>query len=375
MKLNDIRTLFPYIKNDIIYFNHAATGPFSTLLVNAINKILKEKSERNIDDFNSFKDVAVETKSIIASMLNTVPERLAFTDNTTNGLNFLAQSIQWKKGDRILLNDIEFPANVYPFLNLKRIGVEVDFVKSDNGKVTADMIIDAIKPGTKLISVSYVQFLSGYRIDLEKIGKHCKDNDIIFSVDAIQALGAVKLDVEKSNIDFLSCGTQKWLLGFQGLAFIYLNEKLQRKIIPANIGWLSVNNAWNLLDYQIDLKTTADVFQGGTINALGVYALNASLKLFNDFNFNEVEKRVLENSKYFLTKLASIGINGLLLNSNESELAGIVTFKIKDPDLVVKKLEQNKIICSQRVGMIRFSPHFYNIFDEIDRVVDVLQKN
>ncbi len=375
MNLNEIRTLFPYIKNDIIYFNHAATGPFSTLLVNAINKILKEKSERNIDDFNSFKDVAVETKSILASMLNTVPERLAFTDNTTNGLNFLAQSIQWKKGDRILLNDIEFPANVYPFLNLKRIGVEVDFVKSDNGKVTADMIIDAIKPGTKLISVSYVQFLSGYRIDLEKIGKHCKDNDIIFSVDAIQALGAVKLDVEKSNIDFLSCGTQKWLLGFQGLAFIYLNEKLQRKIIPANIGWLSVNNAWNLLDYQIDLKTTADVFQGGTINALGVYALNASLKLFNDFNFNEVEKRVLENSKYFLTKLASIGINGLLLNSNESELAGIVTFKIKDPDLVVKKLEQNKIICSQRVGMIRFSPHFYNIFDEIDRVVDVLQKN
>ncbi|HMN17612.1 MAG TPA: aminotransferase class V-fold PLP-dependent enzyme [Ignavibacteriaceae bacterium] len=375
MNLNDIRTLFPYIKNDIIYFNHAATGPFSTLLVNAINKVLKEKSERNIDDFNSFKDVAVETKSILASMLNTVPERLAFTDNTTNGLNFLAQSIQWKKGDRILLNDIEFPANVYPFLNLKRIGVEVDFVKSDNGKVTADMIIDAIKPGTKLISVSYVQFLSGYRIDLEKIGKNCKDNDIIFSVDAIQALGAVKLDVEKSNIDFLSCGTQKWLLGFQGLAFIYLNEKLQRKIIPANIGWLSVNNAWNLLDYQIDLKTTADVFQGGTINALGVYALNASLKLFNDFNFNEVEKRVLENSKYFLTKLASIGINGLLLNSNESELAGIVTFKIKDPDLVVKKLEQNKIICSQRVGMIRFSPHFYNIFDEIDRVVDVLQKN
>ncbi len=375
MNLNEIRTLFPYIKNDIIYFNHAATGPFSTLLVNAINKVLKEKSERNIDDFNSFKDVAVETKSILASMLNTVPERLAFTDNTTNGLNFLAQSIQWKKGDRILLNDIEFPANVYPFLNLKRIGVEVDFVKSDNGKVTADMIIDAIKPGTKLISVSYVQFLSGYRIDLEKIGKHCKDNDIIFSVDAIQALGAVKLDVEKSNIDFLSCGTQKWLLGFQGLAFIYLNEKLQRKIIPANIGWLSVNNAWNLLDYQIDLKTTADVFQGGTINVLGVYALNASLKLFNDFNFNEVEKRVLENSKYFLTKLASIGINGLLLNCKENELGGIVTIKIKDPDLVVKKLEQNKIICSQRVGMIRFSPHFYNIFDEIDRVVDVLQKN
>lgn len=90
------------------------------------------------------------------------------------------------------------------------------------------MIIDAIKPGTRLISVSYVQFLSGYRIDLEKLGAYCRNNNIIFSVDAIQALGAVKLDVEKCNIDFLSCGTQKWLLGFQGLAFIYLNEKLQK---------------------------------------------------------------------------------------------------------------------------------------------------
>jgi len=237
------------------------------------------------------------------------------------------------------------------------------------------MIIDAIKPDTRLISVSYVQFLSGYRIDLEKIGAHCRDKDIIFSVDAIQALGAVSLDAAKCNIDFLSCGTQKWLLGFQGLAFIYLNEKLQKRITPSNVGWLSVNNAWNLLDYQIDLKTTADVFQGGTINALGVYALNTSLKLFNDFGFIEVEKRVLENSKYFLGKLASIGINGLLLNSKESELAGIVTVKIQDPDLVIKKLEQNKIICSLREGMIRFSPHFYNKFDEIDRVVDVLQKN
>ncbi|HQI41439.1 MAG: hypothetical protein B6D44_12370 [Ignavibacteriales bacterium UTCHB2] len=374
MNLSNIRTLFPYIKNDIIYFNHAATGPFSSLLVNAINKILKEKSESKIDDYNSFKDIAAETKSILASILNTVPERLAFTDNTSHGLNFLAQSIQWKKGDRILLNDIEFPANVYPFLNLKRIGVEVDLVKSDNGKVTAEMIIDAIKPGTRLISVSYVQFLSGYRIDLEKLGAYCRNNNIIFSVDAIQALGAVKLDVEKCNIDFLSCGTQKWLLGFQGLAFIYLNEKLQKKLIPSNVGWLSVNNAWNLLDYQIDLKTTADVFQGGTINALGVYALNSSLKLFNEYNFDNVEKRVIENSKYFLTKLASIGINGLLLNCKESELAGIVTIKIPDPDLVIKKLEQNKIICSLRENMIRFSPHFYNVFDDIDKAVDVLQK-
>jgi len=222
MNLNDIRNLFPYLKNDIIYFNHAATGPFTKNLLDKISEVLKEKSEKNIDDFSTFKEVAAETKSILASMINTLPERIAFTDNTSNGFNILAQSIQWQKGDRILLNDIEFPANVYPFLNLKRIGVEVDFVKSENGKVSAEMIIDSVKTGTKLISVSFVQFLSGYRIDLEKLGQFCSKNGIIFSVDAIQGLGALTLDVDKCNVDFLSCGTQKWLLGFQCLFFFYI---------------------------------------------------------------------------------------------------------------------------------------------------------
>ena len=374
MNLNDIRNLFPYLKNDIIYFNHAATGPFTKNLVDKISEVLKEKSEKNIDDYSTFKEVVAETKSILASMINTLPERIAFTDNTSNGFNILAQSIQWQKGDRILLNDIEFPANVYPFLNLKRIGVEVDFVKSENGKVSAEMIIDSVKTGTKLISVSFVQFLSGYRIDLEKLGQFCNKNGIIFSVDAIQGLGALTLDVEKCNVDFLSCGTQKWLLGFQGLAFIYINEKLQNKFIPSNIGWLSVNNAWDLLDYNLDLKTSAEVFQGGTINALGIYAFNTSLKLFREFGYQNVEKRVLENSRYFIEKLDLAGINCVLSNSDVNNLAGIVTIKIQNPDKVFEILNQNKIVSSLREGLIRFSPHFYNTSKEIDRVVDVLHK-
>ena len=336
--------------------------------------MLKDKSENKIDDYNSFKEVAGETKSILANLINTLSERIAYTDNTSNGINILAQSINWKRGDRILLNDIEFPANVYPFLNLKRIGVEIDYVKSDNGIVSSEMIIDAVKPGTKLISVSFVQFLSGYRINLEKLGRFCSENDLIFSVDAIQGLGALRLDVEKCNIDFLSCGTQKWLLGLQGLAFIYVNEKLQKKFIPSNVGWLSVNNAWDLLDYSLDLKTSAEVFQGGTLNALGIYAFNSSLKLFREFGYQDVEKRVLENSKYFVEKLNSVGIECILSNSDISNLSGIVTVKMQSPDKVFEILNQNKTVCSLREGLIRFSPHFYNTMQEIDRVVDVLQK-
>lgn len=374
MNVNEVRDLFPYLKNEIIYFNHASSGPFSKILLDKVIEVLKEKSEKNIDDYYTFKEVVAETKSILASMINTVPERIAFTDNTSTGFNVLAQSLQWHKGDRILLDDIEFPANVYPFLNLKRIGVEVDFVKSDNGKVSAEMIIEAIKPGTKLISVSFVQFLTGYRIELEKLGKFCSDNGIILSIDAIQGLGALTIDVKKCKIDFLSCGTQKWLLGFQGLAFIYINEELQMKLIPSNVGWLSVKNEWHLLDYNLDLKTTADAFQGGTINALGIYAFNTSLKLLREFGYQNVENLVLDNSKYLLQKLNSIGINCLLSGCDTNNLSGIVSVKIKNPESIIDLLNRNKIICSVREGFIRFSPHFYNTHQEINRVIDVLQK-
>lgn len=369
-----IRSFFPYLKNEIIYFNHAATGPISILVKKRLLDLLDEKTDKSSDDYNSFIKIADETRSLLSEFINCSPGRIAFVDNTSNGLNIIANSIHWKKGDRVLLNDVEFPANVYPFLNLKRFGVEIDFVKSENGYVTADQVIDSVKPGTKLISVSFVQFLSGYKIDLEKLGKYCRANNIIFCVDAIQGVGAVNIDVQKFKIDFLSCGTQKWLFGMQGLAFIYVDETFQTKITPANIGWLSIKDVWNLLDYKMDLKTSARVFEGGTLNAFGIYAFNASLNMLHNFGFDKIENEVISNTKYFIKKLNDIGINCLLSNCSENELAGIVTIKTGNPDIIFKELGKKRIICSLRENLIRFSPHFYNNFQEIDKVVDELQK-
>ena len=374
MNTTDVRNKFPYLKNDIIYFNHASSGPISSLVTNRLTELLKEKSENKIDDYISFLKVTEETKEMLAEMLNCNVDRIAFVDNTSNGLNILAQSIDWEKGDRVLLNDVEFPANVYPFLNLKKFGVEVDFVKSENGIVTAEQIIQSITPQTRLVSISYVQFLSGYKADLEKIGNYCRTNNIIFCVDGIQGIGAARIDVTKCKIDFLACGTQKWLLGLQGLAFIYIDKELQKKMIPANIGWLSVEDAWNLLDYKMDLKTSANVFQGGTLNAFGIYAFNTSLKLLKDFGFDKVESKVLSNTKYFISKLKSFGFNCVLSNCKDEELAGIVTIKSESPENIFNILSERKIICSVREGFIRFSPHFYNTHQEIDIVVDELQK-
>ena len=364
------RSNFPHISSGKIYYNHAATGPVSRSVREKLIEIITEKSESNIDEFQKFIKTAAETKSLLAEMINTEAERIAFVDNTSNGINILAQGIDWKPGDRILLNDLEFPANVYPFLNLKKEGVEIDFVKSRGGIVTSGDIIEGIKSGTRLISVSQVQFLTGYRADLYEIGKTCKEKGIIFSVDAIQGLGAVKLDAARQNIDFISSGSQKWLLGLQG--FIYVSEELQRKLNPRYVGWLSMEDAWNLLDYNFKLKSSAECFQTGTVNTLGVYALNTSLKFFKEFGYDYIEERIIENSIYLIKKLKEIGLQPVLENISAENLAGIVSFKHPVSKKIFENLLKEDIVCSVREGMIRFSPHFYNISEESDKIVEIM---
>ncbi|NWF89950.1 MAG: aminotransferase class V-fold PLP-dependent enzyme [Ignavibacteriaceae bacterium] len=373
MTIQEVRDLFPHINAGKIYFNNAATGAFSKKVLKIVDEYLLQRSETDIDNFEKFLKTMVETKVYLGKMLNCSAERIAFGDSTSNGMNILAQGLKWHKGNSILLNDLEFPANVYPFLNLEKEGVSVDFVKSKNGIVSAKDVISSIKPNTKLISISFVQFLTGYRVDLEKIGNVCRERGIIFSVDAIQGLGAFTIDVEKYKIDFIACGTAKWLLGMQGLAFIYISEKLQQILQPKYIGWLSVEDAWNLLDYNLKLKNTAEVFQGATINALGVFGLLPSLKLFADFGYKNVEERILENSIHFTNRLLELGIHPILEKCERENLSGIISFKHDKSNLILDELKKREIYCSVREGMVRLSPHFFNTLEEIDRVTEAIK--
>ncbi|MEW6654592.1 MAG: aminotransferase class V-fold PLP-dependent enzyme, partial [Bacteroidota bacterium] len=300
MTVEKIRSLFPHLDTNQIYFNHAAIGPWCKPVLDRIAEYSAQRSGTMIENYPFFLEKNTNAKSKLGKILNTEPERLAWVDNVSNGLNILANGIEWKTGDRIILNDIEFPANIYPFLNLKRLGVEIDIVKSRNGIVDIDDIEKAITTNTKLVSISYVQFLSGYRADLNAIGELCKSKGIVFCVDAIQAAGVVQIDVKKSQIDFLCGGTQKWLMSSQGLSFICITEELQKRIVQKNVGWTSVNDAWNLLEYNLSLKSSAESFQNGTINALGVCLFDASLDIFLEFGMNNVEKTILENSEYFI---------------------------------------------------------------------------
>ena len=374
MNKEAIRSSFPHIADGTVYFNHASIGPLTTNVRDRINQYLEARSLDIKKSFEMFLAADRSAKRKLAGILNCKSERLAWKDNVSNTLNFLANGIDWKAGDRIILNDIEFPSNVYPFLNLKKLGVEIDFVKSKNGIVKLSDVENAITERTKLISISLVQFLSGFRTDVETLGQICNEKGIIFSVDAIQGAGVVGVDIEKSKIDFLAGGAQKWFMSIMGTSYMYVSEKMQERLRQSEVGWLSVNDAWNLTNYDLSLKPDASRYQTGTMNALGVIAFDKSLELFESVGVHAIEKEILSNTNYFIERLKSIGIKPLLDDVPEINKAGIVTFPINEPELVLAELKTKNIIGEVREGLIRMSPHFYNTKDEIDLAVDALKE-
>lgn len=373
--IEEIRKGFAHISDGQVYFNHASVGPISQKVRSVIDEHINDRSRGQIDNFAKVLERSRSAKEKIGVMLNCESERVAWTPNVSSAMSILASGINWKPGDRILINDQEFPSNVYPFLNLQKSGVEIDFVKSVNGMVSAEEIERAVTPRTRLLSISLVQFVTGFRSDLEHLGEICRKNGIIFSVDAIQGAGAVNIDTKKSNVDFLSGGAHKWLMSLQGTGYLFISERLQDQLHQKNVGWLSVKDAWNLLNYDLTFKDTAERFETGTPNAIGITALDQSLSLFTDYGFNRIEKRILDNTEYFIEKISDIGAVPVLRNADRKNLAGIVSVKFDDLELIYERLKEAQITAVVREGILRFSPHFYNTKDEIDFVVDVIKKS
>lgn len=369
----EIRKHFPYLDSGLIYFNHASIGPIPDFTVEVIKNYLYNRSSKNIENIEKIFQTISETKELVAKFINSSPDRIAFVDNVSNAMNLLAQGLKWKKGDEIILFDIEFPANVYPFLNLQREGVVVKILKTENGRINFEDIQNAITSKTKLLSISHVQFLSGFRADLEQIGNLCKQNDIIFSVDAIQSFGVVDIDIQKMKIDFLATGIQKWFLGLEGLTIIHISKELQEKIEQKYVGWLSVKNAWNILDYNLELDETAHRYENGTLNFAGIFSLNSNIKFFLSIGIQEIEKSVIENSKLLIRLLEKENFEFFFLPNSDKELAGIITIKVKNPEEVYQRLIEKQIRISLREGYLRFSAHFYNTDEEIFKVVETLK--
>ena len=372
--INSYRKLFPVIETGTIYLNHAATSPLSTKVIDAVNKYLDERSRTRIDNYVSFQDTLTETRGFAARLLNTTTDRIAFFDNTTNAINLLATGIEWKTGDRIILDDIEFPANVYPFLNLKRLGVEIDFVKNRDGKILLEDLEAKMTPRTRLLSISHVQFLTGYRSDLHAIGEMCKKRGIIFSVDAIQSTGVVPVDVKGMKIDFLATGGQKWLMAPQGIAFAYVSEEMQERIKQAYLGWTSIKDFFGeFTRYRLDLDDAARRYENGTLNFIGIASLHESLSTLLEVGVDSIEEHVLDLSDRLILELKSLGLHAYV-EGPRKDRAGIISIRVPDAEAYSVKLAQAKIQVAVRQGVIRVSPHFYNTEDEILTLVENLKQ-
>jgi selenocysteine lyase/cysteine desulfurase len=330
-----------------------------------VGKYLEKRALKGIEPYPWAIKMMLETKTLLASLINSRPDDIAYVLNTSDGLNVLAAGINWQPGDHIILNAVEFPANIYPFVNLRRRGVEVEIITSEDDLVTPEQIKRAIRPSTKLVSVSSVQFLTGQKLDVNAIGKICRDANILFAVDAIQALPHAPVDVVADNIDFLSCGSHKWLMSPEGTAFIYAGERALSRIDQAHLGWTSVTNPFDFS--AIDptrLRPDAGRFENGTLNYVGMSGLKASLEFFNAFGLEKITQNVLQHSGYLIDRLSSHGIK-VLTPKDEAMRAGIVTFEMENAEAVHERLLKQEVVISIRSGKLRVAPHFYNTEEEL----------
>lgn len=372
MTLEELRSHFPHTEHGI-YLNHAATGPLSRAVVDAIHRYLEQRHLSNIDNFADFLPIVEETKQRLGRLLGAGPDRVEFAPNTSAALNVLANGLAWQPGDRIALPGCEFPANIYPFLNQQRHGVEVDFIPHREGTFSLGDIEETLTPRTRLLSLSWVQFLSGYRADLEAIGRLCRDRGIIFCVDAIQGLGALQLDVEACHVDFLASGGHKWLMGAQGLGFLYVSEQLQEQIAPA-AGWLHGPVDWdNFFDYALTFHPDASRFRLGTLNNIGIAALHAALGLYFAAGPAWCQEQVLARAGELASGLASLGFERYGTPKPE-HASGIVTVKHSDADALLSHLKEYGVEASVRNRMLRFSPTYYNSPREVESALEAVSE-
>ena len=372
MTLESFRRYFPITSTDI-YLNHAAISPLSTKVTDAISAVLEKRSSGVIEIFPELKGIKETLKQNLADLVDAQADYIAIIGNTSEGFNWLVNGLEWQAGERVLLVENEFPSNIYPFLNLEQRGVIVDFVPVRQGFIYIEDIEDNIRPRTRLLSISFVEFLNGFQNQLTDIGRLCREKDILFSVDGIQGVGALPLSVQESKISFLSNGGHKWLMGPQGCGFMYVSPELFKQLKPAFVGWLSVKDSWNFFDYRLDLLDNAERFEIGTANALGMIGLNASVNLLSEAGVDSISRHLLKIGDQLIEGLSTIGLEYVGADNHKNR-SGIYSFSAENTEGLFNYLKDHRIHISLRENLLRFSPHFYNTTEEIETVIHVCRE-
>jgi cysteine desulfurase/selenocysteine lyase len=366
---------FPILKHGH-YANHAAIAPWPASTSQAVADFALENCNVGPQHYARWLLRETQLRQKLCDWLNAESaEDIALLKNTTEGICTVANGIEWRKGDNVILPLGEFPSNRLPWLALQELGVEVREVDIESTTTPEKELIACMDDRTRLLSVSAVQWTDGLRMKLEVLGDACQKNEVLFFVDAIQQLGAVSLDVQACKIDFLAADGHKWMLAPEGIAVFYCQKKARQQLTISQKGWRMVDNPYQFNRQDWQPSDAASRFEGGSPNSIGQTALLASIKMFEQFGMNNVEAAVWENSQILSGTLSAIPGIELVRPFEQQRSAGIVSFKAPGKDLleIHRALKQKHLACAVRGGLIRLSPHFYQAGEPLQKMLTVIE--
>ncbi|MBL7225239.1 MAG: aminotransferase class V-fold PLP-dependent enzyme [Desulfobacteraceae bacterium] len=358
------RSEFPITENHT-FMNHAAVSSPPLRVIESVESLLREFSYCGIECYPKWLKRIAEVRELFAKLIKAHDHEIAFVGNTSEGLSTVAAGLGWKEGDVVLVPTPEFPANIYPWMNLERQGVSLQFIQRKEGRFGVREIERALKPRTRLLSVSSVDFSTGFRCDLEAIGDFCKRKGMLFCVDAIQSLGVIPMDVKKYGIHFMAAGSHKWLLSTMGCGTLFISNEVNDIVHPDQVGWKSVVDEEEFFRPRFDLKPDALRFESGTMNVAGIYALGAALDLLQELGIEKIYRNVVNINDLLFQGLMDRNVR-IMTPMGQEERSGILSFiPSSDPNALFRFLNHKNITVALRNNMIRLSPHFYNNGDDV----------
>ncbi len=370
-----LRSEFPITRN-YNFQNHAAVAPMCARSVAAIERFCQDNLAHAYLEGSAYKE-AERVRQVAARFIGANEDEICFVKNTTEGLNFVANGINWQTGDNIVTTSVEFPANVYCWQSLKAHGVQLQMVFEENGRIPLESLLHAINARTRLVAISSVQYASGFRTDLAKLGEYCQEKGVLLCVDAIQSLGAVPLDVRTMNIDFLAADGHKWLCGPEGLGIFYVRKEMQGYLKPSCVGWLSMKNAFDYDRYQFEYQDSAKRYDSGAYNVMGIHALGGALDMLGEIGMEKIHHRLMALTDRLAEGVKNKGYQ-VVSSRRPGEASGIVAFcsELHDHEKIRRHLQsEHRIIIAMRSKRLRASPHFYTSEREIDQLIEALPRH
>ncbi|HXR76862.1 MAG TPA: aminotransferase class V-fold PLP-dependent enzyme [Bryobacteraceae bacterium] len=359
---------FP-VTSQLTYLNHAAVAPLCRPAAEAMKQLADDALNYGSLHYDQWMAAYQGLRSAAARLINASSGEIAIVKNTSEGVATIALGLDWKSGDRIVVFQEEFPANYFPWLRLESKGVQISRLSIHD---PLDRIAEAIR-GARLLAISYVNYLSGYRVDLDTIGRLCREHNCFFFVDAIQGMGAFPIDVERSQIDALSADGHKWMLGPEGNGILYVRKDRLDQIEPVEFGW---TNAAGYADYasrDMTPRPDAGRYECGTLNTIGCFGQRAAIEFLLAIGVEHITASVERLADRIYRGVRAKGYEVLAERTLETG-SGIVSFRHPRVNAreIVTKLREARIAAAPRQGWIRTSPHFYIDPAEIDRMLEVL---